>query len=89
MEKTTMIAEYLRAFFNELEKQTESKDSRISHAIAQAEGALCVLISAGDVRVKVCFDDFGLDPAKAASDAFAKFKLMTDQEIQRAIEEVR
>jgi hypothetical protein len=83
-----MVADYLHAFFKEPEKLTQRKRFWTSHAIAHDDGAHCALISAGDVRVKVYFENFGSDPTKAASDVYAKFKAMTEGEMQKAIEEV-
>ena len=80
---------YLHAFFKELERLTQWDETCVSNAIANDDGTLCVLISAGDIRVKVPFENFGADPAQAAFDVFTKFKSMSDDEIQNAAEEVR
>ena len=80
-----MIADYLIAFFSELDKLQPSGN----HAVTLHHGALYVLVGMGDVRVRVGVDALDPNPATAAEDVFKYWRSMTETETNLTIEEIR
>jgi len=76
MPPPTDPSEYLRAFFQHLNKlkPIQSWDRARSHAITYQKDSICVLISVGDFRRKVSLKDLDRDPTAAADRVMQAWK---------------
>lgn len=80
-----MIADYLIAFFAELDRLQRSGN----HAVTYRGGLIQVLVGMGDMRVRVPVGTLDPHPAKAAENVIDKWQSMPDREKESAMEECR
>lgn len=83
------MTEYLTSFFKTIATLSERSGCDVSDAIAYRDGALCVLISMGDVRARVPVNDLHPDPVQAARLVVDRWRSMSKEELWKSMEEVR